>query len=1211
MSWIPIGPSFVFGPKDVNYSRISRRNEYTANGHIWYIAIEPNNKNTLYVITRPSSGGAAAFRLDRLPNGKQQYVPISDYIQQNLPDLDPSCIAIHPQNAQIIFMGSYFDRGIYVSTRKGDHGSWTSKRNTPGVVKKIIIDPRPVRQDRPFNEDNTTLYISTDTGIYKSEDGGRNWIQTPLLRGDITSFTAHICASGQSQFYAGVLNQGVYHKTGTQTTWTNVTFDPSLGVTLGKLYLDYCYFNPNRIYVVNTITTTNTAGQPVEMSNLYTCQLPGPLRQVMSTNMPVLWWYDPFFAVSPNSVGDGMNDILFTGAYFVNRSDNGGMTWTDQTLDHTDNHAIAFFPPNPNPPRPGEPSEIPEVYIGNDGGLFLSSLLADRNFTAQPNGVRLTYHNQLERYDANSGDYQNLDHGRQGDSCIRYACHPALPSIGYLGNQDTGIAAHKGSLVWRRINNNDAFQIACAQGDNGIKIWCYYGSPFEIDVWNDRGGFLESSERCFFGSTGKPIECTSISMVVNSARQCIAGIKVKENDGTLTNPCVVRIGQDGIANQLSQVFQNSEVTLVCVHPTNDDIIYCVVNEGNNYLIYQTDQGNITFGQPQWQMWQQIGTLPSPMTSMTIDRSGNVYLLLRDSQTTGQGTDQITSPLYKITSGGRLEHQRCQNNPEDVSWPKIVSDPVRDNVLYVSHRSTVYKVILNMDSGVPIWRWNSISNSLPGPPIFDLWIANISTIPAHPQILLRAAVTTRGLWELDLSPKASEEESYIYIRHNFLDTGYLERSPEGVPNPYNPRERVWHYQSPDIKIDMQKEIPGSGQTFYQTEPETSFPLDHIDFGRLKDYSQNLVHNKYANIFVQVHNHRNTSTNAYVWILICRASAGVPSLPNNFWTQFNRNGIITPDTSIMTGSSWRQLDGASPVVLYDIKASSPKVANWNWRIPRLDPSDLGHYCLVAFIHSGDSPIIDTISNLTQSEQRNVDLISSISRQIAQKNLHIFPSLRPRGSGEIGADNSNSASNIDNGLAMVKDYIEFHNPEKSERTTSLVFDLSTLPKEIHVSIQFSKLQSLIDISSTTGVFKIEKSSNEEKFVKEDGTDIYFTDDIFHTEASSRVEIGGVIIPGNEYVSALLRISNEGVLEDGSEYPFDVLQIVNDEVVGGSTFLVRIAGRQENSPFSLEGDLDPDKDIKEQGHFTALPPDLREMAIERSKIYYKTDEVNIDTSE
>lgn len=1204
MSWIPIGPFLVFGPKDVNYLRISRRNEFTANGIIWYIAIEPNNKNTLYVSSRPNTGGAAAFRLDRTPNGKEQFIPISDFLQQTSttfpqghPNADPSCIAIHPQNPQIIFMGVYFDRGIYVSTRKGDEGSWLSKRNSPGVVKKIIVDPRPVNHNRPFNENNTALYISTDTGIYKSENGGRAWIQPPSLPGNITAFVAHFPTTGEAQFYAGVAGQGVYHRTDSQMGWTQINFDPSLNVTVGTIYIDYCHFRPSRIYVINT--TTNPSGG--EMSNLYTCQLPGLLTEVISSSMPILWSYDPLFAVSPNSPGDGINDILFAGAYGIYRSTNSGRTWVDQNIDHTDYHAIAFFPSDPAVPRPGETPIIPEVYIGNDGGLFLSTSLANISFNADRNG----YHNHLESYDLTSGDYQNLDHGRQGSASIKYACHPTLPSIGYLGHQDTGIAAHKGSLVWRRINNNDAYQIACAPGENGVKIWCYYGSPFNLRMWTDRGGFVESWVWCYFGSTGKGMICSSITLIVNNARQCIAGIRVKESNGTYTTPCVVRIRQDGIAEQLSQIFQNNvDVTVVRSHPLNDDIIYCVVKEGNNnYSIYKTNQGTIAFGDPRWQMWQQVGTLSSEPTSITIDRSGNVYILLRNSMTTGIGSHQIRSPLYKITTNGRLEHQRCRDNPDDVSifekWPTAVSDPVHENILYVSHRSSVYK--LTFDSATSIWRWESISASLPGPPIFDIWIANISSIPNQPKLLLRAAVTTRGVWELDLDPRSSATGINLYVRHNILDTGYLDESPEGAPNPYNPMERVWHYQSPDIKIDMQKEIPSSGLPFYQTDPEaTPFPIDHIDFGRLKDNSQNLLHTKNANVFVQVHNHTNRSANEInVWILFTRASAGVPSLPDNFWSQFNQNGRIIPNLSILSASLWRQIDGASPFQINEIKASSPKVANWNWIIPRLDPSDLGHYCMVAFIHSRESPIIDTISDLRASDQLNVDLISRRSRQVAQKNLHILPSLIPQGSNssaQSGIDTSSLDATMDTGLSMVKDYIEFHNPEKSERIASLIFDFSTLPNQIHISIQFSKLKTSKEVSeSIAGISKIVKSGNDEKFVKEDGTNIYFSNDVFYAFPSKRVEIKDVIIPSNDFLSAFLRISNEGILEEGSEYAFDVLQTEKEEVVGGSTFLVTIAGKQKNTPISQEGDLDPEKELKEQEHFNALPPDLREMTIAR----------------
>jgi len=68
-------------------------------------------------------------------------------------------------------------------------------------------------------------------------------------------------------------------------------------------------------------------------------------------------------------------------------------------------------------------------------------------------------------------------------------------------------------------------------------------------------------------------------------------------------------------------------------------------------------------------------------------------------------------------------------------------------------------------------------------------------------------------------------------------------------------------------------------------------------------------------------------------------------------------------------------------------------------------------------------------------------------------------------------------------------------------------------------------------------------------------------------------VRIPPGGSVAALLSIQNRGDLPPGSEYTFQVQQLVGGNVVGGSVYVVRIAGDKIENPFvppSLAGGLD-----------------------------------------
>jgi hypothetical protein len=104
MQWHPIGPDFVFWPRNPNFQRLSRRNEWGKQGMVYHIAVDPTDARTLYVVMRPWSGGTAAFRTQ---NDGALWTPISDTLQQQDPTVDPMCIAVNPTFPQYIYLGTH------------------------------------------------------------------------------------------------------------------------------------------------------------------------------------------------------------------------------------------------------------------------------------------------------------------------------------------------------------------------------------------------------------------------------------------------------------------------------------------------------------------------------------------------------------------------------------------------------------------------------------------------------------------------------------------------------------------------------------------------------------------------------------------------------------------------------------------------------------------------------------------------------------------------------------------------------------------------------------------------------------------------------------------------------------------------------------------------------------------------------------------------
>ena len=138
---------------------------------------------------------------------------------------------------------------------------------------------------------------------------------------------------------------------------------------------------------------------------------------------------------------------------------------------------------------------------------------------------------------------------------------------------------------------------------------------------------------------------------------------------------------------------------------------------------------------------------------------------------------VTSPLFLI-SGGSWSIQACTNlPPAGFNFGKLVADPTNPNVLYASHGARVFKLTRTGTT----WDWQDISSGLPGQWIYDLTIRRISS-GSQSKVLLRAAIPTRAVWELDVTAGAAAPPISLYVRDHFADSGWLTPSPDGLADP---------------------------------------------------------------------------------------------------------------------------------------------------------------------------------------------------------------------------------------------------------------------------------------------------------------------------------------------------------------------------------------------------------------------------------------------
>jgi hypothetical protein len=249
------------------------------------------------------------------------------------------------------------------------------------------------------------------------------------------------------------------------------------------------------------------------------------------------------------------------------------------------------------------------------------------------------------------------------------------------------------------------------------------------------------------------------------------------------------------------------------------------------------------------------------------------------------------------------------------------------------------------------------------------------------------------------------------------------------------------------------------------------------------------------------------------------------------------------------------------------------------------------------------------------QNLDEVTPRQRQVGQKNVHIGPPLPP--SPSPGGGGTGGGSGVP-GPGVMGELIEFHNPTDAVRLASLIFDFRGLPPALQVTLRFTKLDTVKPLGqSISGVAKDEEE--DEDFldeVKETFEHLEHLFDFHHDEEpdmddntfriapSGLVQVTGVRLPAFGFGAALIDIRNTGTLEEGSEFVFQVQQTIDQKVVGGSMYVVRIAGQKKlREPFfapSVRFDLTAEESHRleaEAEQLRYLPPWAKKIVDEREK--------------
>lgn len=290
------------------------------------IAIDPVNSNNIYVGTGEANGGHNNFA------GAGLYKSTDAGITWRLAGLENTVsigrIVIDPVNPLKIFVaavGSYFgpnpDRGIFRSDNGGLN--WNKVLFVSDSTGAIDIAIDPVNSNnllaamwqRTRYPNGGALYGKT-SGIYKSTDGGNNWISLGAANG----------------------------------------LPNSAATNVGRIGISISKSNPNIAYSLFTNGSAYLGFYKTINGGLnWTNADPGGNLQ---SGFSTFSWYFGNVRIQPDNP-----DIVYVLDFSIMKSTNSGISWDLAGFDiHVDNHALAFKPTEPN-----------SIIVGNDGGIYNSS----------------------------------------------------------------------------------------------------------------------------------------------------------------------------------------------------------------------------------------------------------------------------------------------------------------------------------------------------------------------------------------------------------------------------------------------------------------------------------------------------------------------------------------------------------------------------------------------------------------------------------------------------------------------------------------------------------------------------------------------------------------------------------------------------------------------------------------------------------------------
>jgi len=643
-------------------------------GRMISFAFNPQNDQEIWA-------GAASGGLWRSPDGGTTWFPATD----NLPSLAIGAIAVHPQDSNVMLIGTgegyvlspWFQYGVGVLKSSDGGNTWAmTSLNLPDSAEfaclNLLWDPvTPTR-----------VYLATTYGFYVSNDGGDTW--TPTLAGVCAS--AVLNPQNPSIVYValqeyGPSNGGIYRSVNGGMNWTQLTNGLPPSSQFGFTALTLCDAHPDVLYAGIAysvyspyIGTLLGVYKTSDGGNTWTLK-PAPVYDFYCYTPPndniCQGWYANVLKVSPVDTNK-----IYAGGIYIYVSSNGGLSWdfSDYSLSdpdsymHPDHHQLVF-----------EPNDPQTMYALNDGGIY-KSIDEGLSWTTRNEGLVTT-----QFYFIASAYTQ--------------------PGLMAGGTQDNGTwynHQHDTTGPWTQFEMGDGF--ACNIDYTDANIW------YMTELYSGR-----------MKSTNGGASHVQINNGIQESTTFITPLVMHPTQNnvlfTATDAQVYR-STDAGANWIP-VFSQGAILYFAFDHVNPDLMYaCTDPYYNTSELYRSLDGGDT--------WTQINSPGNKITDIETDP--NVRGVLYATRARFSAGVQV----WKSADSGAT-WTNISNGLPGVPANCMAIDTFSSANIYVGTDLGVY---LSTDSGAT---WSAFNENLPNVVVHDMHFYSRDTT-------LRAGTHGRGIWK---------------------------------------------------------------------------------------------------------------------------------------------------------------------------------------------------------------------------------------------------------------------------------------------------------------------------------------------------------------------------------------------------------------------------------------------------------------------------------